>query len=119
MNRTMLATCLILATICGFAGGLASKMWNASPVFAQERLHPKIVSAESFVLVNAAGERRGVLSVGRDGSAVLRLYDDAGGKPRIELGTKFSSGEPEIRILAQDGRTTWSATSELVQPLVK
>jgi hypothetical protein len=118
MNRTMLATCIILATICGFAGGLASKLWNASPVFAQERLHPKSVSAESFVLVNAAGDKRGVLSVGRDGSAVLRLYDTSG-MPRIELDAKFSTGEPEVRILAQDGQTAWSATRELVHPLIK
>lgn len=111
MNRTLVAFFLAVALVAGAAGGLASRFWNAPPVFAQES--PKSVSAQSFILVNSAGERRGILNVTRDGSVLLRLYDD-GGTPRIEMGipaagTNITPGYPDIRLLGPDGRTTWSA----------
>ena len=119
MNRTFFALLVATAVIAGFAGGFAVTLWNAPPVHAQELMHPKVLSAESFVLVNATGEKLGGMSVSPDGSATLQLYDNQG-KPRIEMGLYRSAG-PEIRLLGPGGRRViWSAPGEpQVLPLGK
>jgi hypothetical protein len=122
MNRTLVAACIALALVSGFAGGVASRIWNAPPVFAQEFAHPKNVSSQSFILVNPAGDRRGLLTQSRDGSVVLRLYDEHG-VGRIEMGIPASGAkqpptQPDIRILSPEGRITWSANGGML-PLGK
>src|ERR1043166_5356940 len=104
MNRTLVALFMATAIVAGVCGGVAARLWTPSPVFAQEVIPQKVFTAKSFVLVNDAGERRGILSIARDGSAALRLYDEKG-MPRIEIGNfhsdpKFLNREegPDIRI---------------------
>jgi hypothetical protein len=63
--------------------------------------------------VDDLGQRRGNLSLSRDGSVTLRLYDE-NGRERIEIGdgsvlNRKSERVFDIRILDPDGRVAWSA----------
>ena len=127
MHRTLVALFIATAVISGVCGGVAARLWTAPPVFAQEVIPQKVFTAKSFVLVNDAGERRAILSLARDGSAALRLYDDKG-MPRIEIGNFHSDPKfldrpegPDIRIRNADGRIVWTALSggDLFKPLGK
>ena len=111
MNRTSVALSIVMAVVAGFTGGFTARLWNVPPVHAQESMHPKALSAESFVLVNDAGEKRGEIGLSPDGSAILKLYDGRG-KARIEMGI-YASARPEIRLLGPGGkRIIWSAPGD-------
>ena len=119
MTRAHVAAFILTAAASGFAGGLAVRLLSAPPVFAQEPMHPKVLSAESFTLVNAAGEVRGIIGFAPDGSARFRL-SDGNGSPWIEAGIsrnakgRMAEPGPEIRLLGPDGkRVLWSAPSEI------
>jgi hypothetical protein len=115
MNRKLAGLFIATPMIAGFAGGVASRLWTPGPVFAQEQLHPAVLSAKSFTLVDNLGQRRGSLSLTRDGSVTLRLYDE-NGRERIDVGnaspavSNRNSGRLfDIRILDPDGHVAWSA----------
>jgi len=114
MNRKLAGLFVATAMIAGFAGGIAARLWTPGPVFAQERLNPAVLSAKSFALVDNLGQRRGSLSLARDGSVTLRLYDE-NGRERIEIGDsslavpRKTDRSFDIRILDADGRVAWSA----------
>jgi hypothetical protein len=113
MNRKLAGLFIAMAMIAGFAGGFAPRLWTPGPVFAQERMNPTVLSAKSFALVDDLGQRRGNLSLSRDGSVTLRLYDE-NGRERIEIGdgsvlNRKSERLFDIRILDPDGRVAWSA----------
>jgi hypothetical protein len=127
MSRTLVALFIATAVIAGVCGGVAARLWTAPPVFAQEVIPQKVFTAKSFVLVNDAGERRAILSLARDGSAVFRLYDEKR-MPRIEIGNFHYDPKalnqpegPDIRIRNSDGRIVWTALGgeDLFKPLGK
>jgi hypothetical protein len=115
MNRKLAGLFIATAIIAGYAGGVAARLWTPGPVFAQERLNPAVLTAASFALVDNSGQRRGSLSLTRDGSVTLRLYDE-NGRQRIDVGNaspgvsnRNSGGLFDIRILDPDGHVAWSA----------
>ena len=115
MNRKLAGLFIAMAIIAGFAGGMVARLWTPRPVFAQEQMHPSVLSARSFVLVDNSGQRRGSLSLMRDGSVSLRLYDE-NGRERIDIGNaspavsnRNSGPSFDVRILDPDGHVAWSA----------
>ena len=123
MNKTLVGLFIATAVVAGFAGGLAARYWTVTPVFAQNVMPVPVLNAKSFVLMNDAGERRGILTLSRDGSARLRLYDEQG-KPRLEMGSFVNSNvregdEFDVRILSPEGRLVWSAQGGNSPPLAK
>jgi hypothetical protein len=63
----------LVAALAGFLGGAAGRV---VPVLAQSG--EKVVQAQAFVLVDAAGNRRGEFRVNQQGQTVLHLYDENG-----------------------------------------
>jgi|SRR5579872_982944 len=118
MNRKLFGLLLLTAVLGGIVGAVTVRLWAPRTAFAQEQMGPAVISAKSFVLVNDSGQRRGVFSLTRDGSAMLRLYDE-NGKVRVEVGNSspaFSNRKFEklfdVRILDPDGRVAWSAEGD-------
>jgi len=64
-----------LAALAGFLGGAASRV---VPVYAQERSWPKTITAEKFVAVSAAGDKRVEIGVEATGQGSLKVYDQYG-----------------------------------------
>lgn len=74
MNPRQFALIVVSMILAGFLGAaLSSGIWN---VFAQNA--PKRVTAQSFVVIDESGRKRGELGVSLKGPATLTLYDEHG-----------------------------------------
>ncbi len=63
----------------------------------------KVLSAESFVLMDASGRRRAALAVRADGTPALGILDEAG-KVRAALAMR-EDGAPSLGLVDKDGKT--------------
>ena len=68
MSRIQYAGVILTIVCAGLIGGMV----RAQPAA------PKVVEAQSFVLVDQAGNKRGELAIDRSGQPNLKLYDARG-----------------------------------------
>lgn len=78
------------------------------PVVRPASSPEKAVEAEKFVLRDANGRSRAVLTVSADGSPVLALSDQDG-TTRATLAVS-ADGQPGLALYDEDGRVSWSAS---------
>jgi hypothetical protein len=95
---------ITLAVVAGFVGGaLSPRVFSDEPALA--RSSSNTITAERFVLQDAAGKIRAELGLfDDDGAPVFRMLDEQG-TPRLEMG--FGERQfriPVLRVFDQDGR---------------
>jgi hypothetical protein len=88
--------------IGGMLGGaLSEQLLPAHGTAMAAARHVRVLTAEKFELVNADGNKRGVMEVSRDGTGAISLYD-ASGKSRAEL-TVSPRGGAAVAFYDSDG----------------
>jgi len=67
---------ITLSLAAGLLGGIFSHYLSPQVTHAQSQAPvPKMVQAQSFVLMNEAGKPAGILAIDKDGKPNLKLFD--------------------------------------------
>src|SRR5260221_4278796 len=83
---------VLVLLIGGMLGGaLSEQLLPAHGTAIAAARHVRVLTAEKFELINADGNKRGVMEVSRDGTGAISLYD-ASGKSRAELTVRARGG---------------------------
>ena len=99
MNRKQFATMLAVVAVAGLMGGALSDLLRGEAAFAQPEAG-KVVKAEEFCLVDAAGDARALLHVFPNGTVGLALtHDDL--LPRILMAV-LPDGRPMLKLVDEE-----------------
>lgn len=100
-------TMLVLAVGAGLLGGLVSgSLTSTPPAFAEKTAAPKVISAESFFIVDQQGQVRAALALSPDNGQPALVFLDKQGKVRLRA-SLLAQGHPAVYVDGKDGKPFW------------
>lgn len=112
MQRSDVWAVLGLAAAAGLLGGLmAGALTSTTPVLAEKTpaaqpVPQKVMSAESFFVVDQQGQVHGALSLSPDNGQPTLVLLDKQGKARLRVGL-LADGRPAVYVDGKDGEPFW------------
>lgn len=99
---------LVAALGAGVLGGLFATHLPSLPPASAERPAPtaKVVSAESFFIVDQQGKVRAALSLSPDNGHPTLVFLDKQGKARLRV-VLLSEGHPAVYVDGKEGEPYW------------
>jgi hypothetical protein len=99
---------LVAALAAGLFGGLlATHLHPALPALAEKTAPAaKVVSAESFFIVDEQGKVRAALSLSPDNGHPTLVFLDKQGKTRLRV-VLLSEGHPAVYVDGKEGQPYW------------
>lgn len=99
---------LVAALSAGLLGGLLATYLQPSAPAMAEKAAPaaKVVSAESFFIVDQQGKVRAALSLSPDNGHPTLVFLDKQGKTRLRV-VLLSEGHPAVYVDGKEGQPYW------------
>jgi hypothetical protein len=117
INRISAKLNLALSIAAGLAGGILSHYVSPELVHAQTPAPaPKVIQAQSFVLVNDAGTKLGEFTIDPDGKPNIRLFDNQVTNSSSR-GFYVTSPNGRTGVSPESLRVIWNARGGMMTPL--